>query len=352
MDEELDLREVLLAEAEQCLDHGDPEGALQSADEALGLDPRTAEAHHLRALALREMDRAGDALLAAEAALAIEPDFAEAAFTRAELLTFEMGEPEMALESCDKFLREELDDTLYADFLSLKGNALCELGSFEEALACFERAGELSPERDDAGSRGWALFELGQMEEAAAALLQACPPGGAPNPANHFYLAVALSRLGDERGAASHFRIAARLDPDVYHIPRVLPDEEILEAVEQALGMLPPTLGRCLEGVPRQIAPWPELSELGEGKDRLSPLALVRLAGKKLEPEGDGLAEPPEPSENEPGHPRALFIYERNLSFICPDRETMSEELYLALWREIAHFFDLDEEEVESRGMH
>ncbi|MBM4320906.1 MAG: tetratricopeptide repeat protein [Deltaproteobacteria bacterium] len=354
MDEELDLREALLIEAEQCLDHGDPEGALQSADEALAIDGRLVDAHHVRALALRELERAGEALLAAEAALAIDPDFAEAAFTRADLLTFELGEPEMALDTCDRFLREELDDTLYSDFLALKGNALCELGDFENALACFERATELSPERDDAGSRGWALFELGRMEEAVVALHQACPPGGAQNPANHFYLAVALSRLGDERGAASHFRIAARLDPEIYHLPRPFPEELIREVVEQARQMLPAALQRSLEGVPLQLEPWPKLEGSGQGRRRPSPLAMLRLSGASDEADEDQ----PEHGEQqgapaeEDARPTALVVYERSLSFICLDRETMLEEMYQALWREIVLFLDLDEEEVEPSGLH
>ena len=340
MDEVLDSREALLLEAEECLADGDPEGSLLAATELLRFDPSIPEAHYLRSLALRELERVDEALVAVEAALEADPSFAEAAYTHADLLTFDLGEPELALDLCDHFLREDLEDTLYADFLTLKGNALCELSDFEGALACFDRTAELSPDRDDVGSRGWALFELGRMEEAVAALRAATQGALSQNPANHLYLAVALTRLGDERGAAKHFRIAARFDPDLYHVPRPFSEEQVLQTLDETSRSLPAVLQRGMEGLLRRVERWPELDLLGPA--HVSPLALLRIHvpdGERMSGQGAILGS-------------VLIIYADNLAFICSDLETMAEELQVALWLELVEFLDLDEEEIESYGVH
>ncbi len=342
MDEELDLKEALLIEAEGCLQDGDPEGALHATDEILAQEPQAAEAHHLRCMALRELGRPQEALAAVEAALRADPGFSEAAFSRAELLTFELADPAAALDVCDHFLRQDLEDGLYADFLSLKGNAFCELGDFAAAVPCFERAAELSPEREDSASRGWALFELGRMTEAAQALRAACQPGEAPNPANHFYLAVALTREGEERAAAKHFRIAARLAPDLHHIPAPIDRSALRRGLAEASALLPAALQSALEGLPVEFEPWPSLTDLGEGAEAVSPLAVLRLTGTAR------LASPGAPA----ARPESLVLYERNLSFVCVDEATVAEELHDALWAELVRFLDLDRDEVETHGLH
>jgi len=365
MDEELDLREALLAEAEVCLDHGDPEGALQSAEEALRVDGEAqavVEAHHLRALALRELGRIEEALQAVETALARDPGYAEAALTRGDLLIFDLGELERGLEVCNTFLREELEDTLYSDFLNLKGNALAELGDFPAALGCLRRAAELSPEREDLATRGWVLFELGRLEEAVAALQLACQPGLPQNAANHFYLAVARSRLGDERAAASHLRIAARLEPDLYQQPCPHPPELLLQVLEEVIATLPALLQRRLPGAVRRLVEWPDLQHLGQGRERLSPLALLQLwDGRDLPtpaPDDDGdepdEAAPLPPAEEAEGDQeiRELRLFTRNLSLICPDRESLAEELQLALWGEFNRLLDLREADFVSTSLH
>lgn len=341
MDEHLDPTEALLMEAEGCLADGDPEGALHAADEILGGQARHAGACYLRALALRELERADDALASLDVALAEDPDFADAAYARAELLTFDLDEPELALDICDHFLRQDLEDTLYADFLNLKGNALCETADFKGALGCFDRAAELEPDGEDIGSRGWALFELGRIREAADALRTAAQPGPLANPANHFYLAVALARLAEPRAAAKHFRIAARSDPDMYHVPRPFPADELAEALEEAAATLPRALAAGLVGVPRRVEPWPAEEELQRTPGAMSPLCLVRVV---TDGPTDGTESPPPAA--------ALLLYSDNASFVARDRESLVEELRPALWEELVRHLGLDRDEVEEAGLH
>jgi len=345
MDSNLDPTEVLLLEAEGCLQDGDPEGAVQAAEEILAADGGHEGAHYLRGLGLRDLGRIEEALAALDVALGRDPDFADAAFARAELLTFELDEPELALDICDHFLRQDVEDTLYADFLNLKGNALCETGDFVGALGCFDRAAELEPEAEDVGSRGWALFELGRVGEAVEALRAAAQPGPLANPANHFYLAVALQRLGEARAAGKHFRIAARSDPDLYHVPRPLEADELSEALEEAVVALPRALAAALVGVPRRVERWPSDAELLRTPGRLSPLCLVRLATGSD-------AESAAPGGDHAGPPAAVVLYGDNAAFVARDRESLVEELRPALWEEVIRHLGLERDDVEQAGLH
>lgn len=77
------------------------------------------------------------------------------------------GKKEEAIKSYENALKFALEDDESATLWNRKGNALFELGSFQDALECYEKALELEPENDIFWSnRGVTLLELNRFEEA------------------------------------------------------------------------------------------------------------------------------------------------------------------------------------------
>ncbi len=338
MNEELEGR---LHEAEQSLDEGDPEGALETADEVLAAMPRCADAWYLRGLALLDLGQVPDARVAVGEALKLDADLAAAAFTLADLMLYDDGDAARAVAVCDTYLRRDLPDELYADFLNLKASALCELGEFAGALAVYQRAGHLCPEREDPGGIGWCHFELFDFERAEKALSVAVQGGGRGNPATHHYLAVTLERSGQERRALKHFRIATRLDPETWFVPIRTPEATFTGLVEQALDGLSPQIKEALDNVSVVVEPWPSADELrGE---RLSPLIVGLFSGPSRDSRN---------TEDPWSHmPAQIAIYQRNLEYTCPSHNEMVEQLKITLWHEIGHWLGLSEEDLHDRGL-
>lgn len=333
--------ELHLAEAEESLDEGDPEGALEAADRATALAPELVDGWYLRALALLDLERVEEAREAVERALETDPTFGPAGFTLADLALYEDSDPARALAMCEAYLREELEDELYADFLNLKASALCELGEFAAALPVYERAGQLCDEREDPGGIGWCHYELGDFARAKAALEAAVRGLGRENPATHHYLAVTLERSGKRRAAARHFRIAARLDPENWFVPPSLSEDEFAALVEAAVEGLSSELKGRLDNVAVAIEPWPSDEDI-EGT-QLSPAIVGMFRGPSLDERSTG---------DQWSHlPGQIVVYQRNLEYTCRSRDEMVEQIRVTLWHEIGHFLGLDEEDLDARGL-
>lgn len=79
-----------------------------------------------------------------------------------------MGRPEEAIESFNKAVEVCLDDSeMDASAINRMGNAFIDLGKFDEALECFNKA--IALERyniDFLLNKGVVLMELGKFEEA------------------------------------------------------------------------------------------------------------------------------------------------------------------------------------------
>ncbi len=333
--------EVRLRSAEQSLDEGDPEGALEIADEVLQVLPNCADAWYLKGLAMLDLDTADEARASIEKALSLDAHLAAAAYSLADLVLYEDGDPAGAISVCDTYLRQDLVDELYADFLNLKASALCEIGEFKTAVDVYQRAGQLCPDREDAGGIGWCHFEMLDFERAEQALTAAVKVGGRDNPATHQYLAVTLERNGQAARARKHFRIASRLDSSSWFLPVATPPDEFAALVERALNALSTDLKQALDNVAVVIEPWPSLSDLRDSG--LSPLIVGLFSG----PSRDKRT-----TEDPWSHmPAQIAIYQRNLEYTCASREEMLDQIRITLWHEIGHWLGLSEEELHDRGL-
>jgi predicted O-linked N-acetylglucosamine transferase (SPINDLY family) len=116
--------------------------ALAACDKIIAVEPRLAEIHNNRAIALKGLHRYAESLASCDRAIALQPRFAGAHGNRATALTH-LGRHDEALRACDDALR--LDPDL-AEALVTRGNVHVQLGRHDAAFADFDTAFARKPE--------------------------------------------------------------------------------------------------------------------------------------------------------------------------------------------------------------
>ena len=146
------------------------EDVLREADAAIRLDPKLAEAHNLRGIALEELGRKPEAIESYRQAIDLDPNFQQAKNNLSDLKARPHLEQAYSLKEADKFedvLREcdaaiEIDPSL-AEAHNLRGVALEELGRTKEALEAYKQAANLTPSFRE------AKFNLSELRAELAA---------------------------------------------------------------------------------------------------------------------------------------------------------------------------------------
>jgi predicted Zn-dependent protease with MMP-like domain len=133
----------LVEEIYDALDEGTPERALASARIALHDAPDDPVLHFLAGVALRELDRAGEAVREFGHAIASDPDDPEFRAARAQALfaTCRFGEARGDAEAA------LVNDEAHADALWVLGLVMEREGRFDEADTKFGAAARVDPER-------------------------------------------------------------------------------------------------------------------------------------------------------------------------------------------------------------
>jgi len=152
-------------------EQGDLGAAIVDYDRALAVRPDYADAHYHRALVLQDSRQLTAALLAYDRAISLDPRMVEAHNNRGRVLRM-LNRPDQALAAYDRALA--LNPEL-ADVHNNRGVVLKVLRRFEEALASYARAIELRPDHRDAHwnvallllltghfAEGWPLYEWRQ----------------------------------------------------------------------------------------------------------------------------------------------------------------------------------------------
>lgn len=141
------------------------EQGIALARRALEHGPPQARIHNLIGKALERQNHPLEAVKSYDAAIVIDPGFAEAHGNRAEILA-QAGLAEEALKGFDRALA--LNPNAVPDWVN-RGALLHEIGRHEEALACFDKALALVPDNPDVlVNRANALLSLGRYDEAEA----------------------------------------------------------------------------------------------------------------------------------------------------------------------------------------
>ncbi|KAF0100346.1 MAG: glycosyltransferase 9 family protein [Rhodospirillaceae bacterium] len=185
------------------------EEALACYDQAIALDPDSADAFNDHGTALQHLQRFDEALASHERAATLRPDDAHAYYNQGTAL-LNLGRHEEALARYDQALSFAPQ---YADAHMNRGLALQRLQRYEESLSSYDTVITLNPCCSDAhNDRGVALQRLQRHEEALASYgtAAALNPKRADARFNQGNALLALERCAE---ALTHYDLALSLEP-------------------------------------------------------------------------------------------------------------------------------------------
>lgn len=300
--------------------------------------PDAPERFLVEGILLRDGEGADDARAmewfgkAAEAA----PDWAaplfEAGLTRLE------HAPDEALRYAEKALALLEDDDPDRDVpLLLAATALAQLDRTDEALARAEALLTLGTDDPELFLDLAGLFSsLDDLEGACAALEAAVELD--PEHADAWYaLGSVRQELGEDPSDA--WIRARELDLSDERPPWRLDAADLEALAERTLKELPEEVRTLLANVPILIADAPTEAQVKSGID---PRLLGLFEGTPLPHKG---------AFDQASAPDTATLFLRNLEASCADRDELEEQLRITLLHETAHYFGLEDEDLEKIGL-
>jgi len=212
----------LFEEGNRLFEGGKYQGAVESYDKALAIDPKDAAAWYNRGNALGDEGKYQKAVESYDKALAIDPNDAAAWYNLGNALD-ELGKYQEAVENYDKALAIDPKDALT---WYNKAVASYECEDYSRAQQCAEEALKFGEDAGCWNLIGLARFQMGEERDALDAFLRAVELQ--PQVADfHFDAGVARYYLGQVAEAETEFRHCLRLKKD---------HEQAREALGQMLG--------------------------------------------------------------------------------------------------------------------
>jgi len=248
-----------------------------------------------------------------------------------------LGDPDAALDTVQAafdFIDEEAD---LIEAIYIKAQALVARG---EPAAARDALGELASSVIDDGDLALDLAELA---------LSAEDPAGARRwielAQTHDELAAdALHTLGrvheltgDRAAMAAAWQEVRRLDLAAGPGPLEISEDDVEQIALQTLAELPPQIREKLERVPILIDDMPSEALVADGVD---PRLLGLFQGTPM-PDDGALA----PTVTN------ILLFRGNLSRACADADHLAEEIRITVLHETAHYFGLDEDDLEALGL-
>ncbi len=188
------------------------------------------------------------------------------------------------------------------------------------------------------------LFENCLLEDAKE-LLEEIEERFPKEPETAFQLALILEREpGKELEAQRLFKFAYEKDPETFHMPIKISNEELNKLAHEVLAKIKEPFKSDLKNLPIFIEELPSDDDLEAGEDPLSPSIWGLFKGRTAVEDQDlGGASHLEPAK--------IVIYRRNLCRDCADMNELKKELKITILHEVAHYFGLDEDEVSQLGL-
>ncbi len=151
---------------------------------------------------------------------------------------------------------------------------------------------------------------------------------------------LAAQAVGDRATAIALGLRTAELDASADAPPWAMTVDEFAAFAEETFDSLPAIVIERLENVPIIVEPAPTKELIADGID---PRLLGLFSGVPLT-ERSILAE---------GQPSldAIHLFQRNLENSCVTREELIEEIRITVIHETAHFFGLDDDDLEELGL-
>lgn len=248
---------------------------------------------------LDDPDAALDTVQAAFAFIDDEDDLIEAVYIKAQAL-LARGEPAAAREALGELASSVIDDSELA----------LDLG--ELALAA----------EDPEGAKRWITVADTSEDVHADAL---------------HLLGRVHELTGDKAAMIAAWQEVRRLDLEAEPGPLEISEDDVEQIALQTLSELPPDIREKLERVPILIDDVPSEALVADGID---PRLLGLFQGTPM-PDDGALA----PTVTN------ILLFRGNLARACADADHLAEEIRITVLHETAHYFGLDEEDLEALGL-
>jgi predicted Zn-dependent protease with MMP-like domain len=201
---------------------------------------------------------------------------------------------------------------------------------------------------DAAGAARLALarnaFRLWDFETAETRVREALRRD-ADNPEGWDLLAQVLEHTGRWSEAAAADRRAEQADPDAFPVPNRISDDDMEQAVQEAIDELPESLRELAQEAPVILETFPSREMAAPPVPGMLPLA----------PDILGLFIGTPRSEQSlftvADTPNAIFLFKGNLERMCPDRESLIDEIVVTLHHELAHYLGFEEGAMPGLGL-
>jgi predicted Zn-dependent protease with MMP-like domain len=248
-----------------------------------------------------------------------------------------LGDPDAALDTVQAafdFIDEEAD---LIEAIYIKAQALVARG---EPVAAREALAELTSSAIDDGDLALDLAELALSAEDAPAALRwiavAEPHDDLRADALHV-LGRVHEYTGDRPAMVAAWKEVRRLDLAAEPGPLVISEDDVEQIALQTLAELPAQIREKLERVPILIDDVPSEALVDDGVD---PRLLGLFQGTPM-PEDGALA----PTVTN------ILLFRSNLQRACVDADHLAEEIRITVLHETAHYFGLDEDDLEALGL-
>jgi len=248
---------------------------------------------------LDDPDAALDTVQAAFAFIDDEDDLIEAVYIKAQAL-LARGEPAAAREALAELASSVIDDS-------------------ELALDLGELA--LAAEDPEAAKRWITAADTGEEVHADALHL----------------LGRVHELTGDKAAMIAAWQEVRRLDLAAEPGPLEISEDDVEQIALQTLSELPPDIREKLERVPILIDDAPSEALVADGID---PRLLGLFQGTPM-PDDGALA----PTVTN------ILLFRANLARACTDADHLAEEIRITVLHETAHYFGLDEADLEALGL-
>lgn len=267
----------------------------------------------------------------------LRPDDAMPRICAARLQLRDLGEPEAALETIEgalEFIDEEADlieavlvraEALVAlDELDTAREALAELSTsvIEDGELALDLAELCLAAQDPAAAERWIEIARKTPELAADAL---------------HALGRAREAVGDKAGMVEAWQQVRKLDAKAADGPVSISEDALVAIAEETLAELPDEARQRLENVPILVSDLPSAEQITDGLD---PRLLGLFQGTPM-PEGGDLA----PTVTH------ILLFRKNLERASTDLDQLAEEVRITVLHETAHYFGLDEDDLERIGL-
>ncbi len=248
-----------------------------------------------------------------------------------------LGDPDAALETVQTafdFIDEEAD---LIEAIYIKAQALIARG---EPAAAREALGELASSVIDDAELALDLAELAlsaEDPEGAKRWIEIAQPHDELR-ADALHLLGRVHELtGDRATMIAAWQEVRRLDLAADPGPLEISEDAVEQIALATLAELPPPIHEKLERVPILIDDLPSDALVADGID---PRLLGLFQGTPM-PDDGALA----PTVTN------ILLFRKNLQRACVDAEHLAEEIRITVLHETAHYFGLDEADLEAMGL-